>query len=157
MIYIGIDPGKSGGIAFIGPEGTKAYKMPDTDTDLWNCLLGIDFHNRHDTKTMLEKVHSMPKQGVSSVFTFGEGFGKLQMALCAADMSYEMVTPQKWQKALGVSPRKTGGDKGAAKREHKNKLLQHAQRLFPKVKLTLATADALLIALYCKRFHEGTL
>lgn len=155
MDYVGIDPGAKGGVAVIAKKSVLVWRMPDNDTDLYD-LFRIIAINKEMTG-MLEKVHSMPGQGVSSVFTFGEGFGKLQMALCASQIPYELVTPQKWQKALGIPSRKTGGDKGAAKREHKNNLLQHAQRLFPKVKLTLATADALLIALYCKRFHEGTL
>lgn len=160
MFYVGIDPGAKGGIAVIGKRIVTVHKMPETDTDLWNLLVGIDFHNREDTATMLERVHSMPSQGVSSVFTFGVGYGKLQMGLCAAGMSYELVQPEAWQKALKIPPRKKAADKkgkAKAKREHKKNLLVRAQRLFPKVKLTLATADALLIALYCKRFHEGTL
>ena len=47
--------------------------------------------------------------------------------------------------------------KTESKTEWKNRLKGMAQQLYPDLKVTLATADALLIATYCKRKHEGTL
>jgi crossover junction endodeoxyribonuclease RuvC len=84
----------------------------------------------------------MPGQGVTSTFTFGEGFGKLQMALCAAKIPYQFITPLKWQKFLGCM---TKGDKNVSKAA--------AQRLFPDIKVTHAIADALLIAEYNRRTY----
>jgi Holliday junction resolvasome RuvABC endonuclease subunit len=75
--------------------------------------------------------------GVKSAFTFGNGFGHLEMALTAAGIPFERVSPQRWQKALGCL---TKGDKNVSKRR--------AQELFPSMKITHATADALLIAYY---------
>lgn len=141
-LFIGIDPGQSGGIAFI-PEDKAAWavKMPETDTDLFHTLW--DLGKYEDRITFLERVHSMPGQGVSSSFTFGEGYGKLQMALTALQIPYERVTPQKWQKALGCL---TKGDKNVSKAK--------AQELFPHLKITHAIADALLIAEYGRRTHK---
>ena len=59
------------------------------------------------------------------------------MALTAAGISFERIRPQVWQKSLGCM---TGGDKNITKRR--------AQELFPQLKITHATADALLIAYY---------
>jgi hypothetical protein len=59
------------------------------------------------------------------------------MALTAAQIPFERVRPAAWQKALGCL---TGGDKNVSKRR--------AQELFPQLKVTHATADALLIAYY---------
>lgn len=138
MNYIGIDPGKSGGIAVITTDGAAyAYRMPETDRDLLDLLGDI---GAEVSCAMLEQVHAMPGQGVTSTFTFGRGFGKLEMALCAARIPFELVTPQKWQKALGCL---TKGDKNVSKAA--------AQRLFPALKVTHAIADALLIAEYCRR------
>lgn len=138
MNYIGIDPGKSGGIAVITTDGAAyAYRMPETDRDLLDLLGDI---GAEVSCAMLEQVHAMPGQGVTSTFTFGRGFGKLEMALCAARIPFELVTPQKWQKALGCL---TKGDKNVSKAA--------AQRLFPTLKVTHAIADALLIAEYCRR------
>lgn len=138
MNYIGIDPGKSGGIAIITPGGgTYAHKMPETDRDLLDLLSEF---SADDNRAVLEQVHAMPGQGVTSTFTFGRGYGKLEMALCAALIPFETVTPQKWQKLMGCL---TKGDKNVSKAA--------AQRLFPHLKVTHAIADALLIAEYCRR------
>jgi hypothetical protein len=78
--------------------------------------------------------------GVTSSFTFGNGFGHLEMALTAAGIPFERVSPQKWQKAMGCL---TKGDKNVSKKR--------AQELFPSIKCTHATSDALLIAEYGNR------
>ena len=138
MIYIGIDPGKSGGIAWILDKDVEAVKMPATNRDLLDELKLIRDHN--EAICMLEKVHSMPKQGVVSTFSFGKNVGHIEMALTAVEIPYDEVTPAKWQRALGCL---SGGDKNVTKRK--------AQELFPSLKITHAIADALLIAEYARR------
>jgi len=91
-------------------------------------------------KAYIEQVSSSPQMGVVSAFSFGRGYGNLEMALTAAGISFERVRPQVWQKALGCM---TKGDKNVSKRK--------AQELFPDRKITHATADALLIAYYGTR------
>lgn len=96
---------------------------------------------RHtEFKAYLEQVHSSPQMGVKSSFTFGNGFGHLEMALTAAGIPFERVRPQVWQKAMSCM---TGGDKNVSKRK--------AQELFPHIKCTHATSDALLIAEFGRR------
>jgi Holliday junction resolvasome RuvABC endonuclease subunit len=102
---------------------------------------------------VIEHVHAMPKQGVSSTFKFGVGYGGLRMALIAASIPFEEVTPRTWQKALGVVVRK----KTETKTQFKNRLKAKAQQLFPRESITLKTADALLIAEYCRRKQLGLL
>lgn len=153
--YTGVDPGKSGGIAVIqwdGPNGWKltAYKMPKTERDVWKVFRGIPEAGR---VAVIEAVHAMPGNGVAGMFKFGVGYGGLRMALIGTDTPFEAITPRTWQKAFGIIPKK----KTETKPQFKNRLLARAQELFPKVELTLATCDAALIALYCKRKHEGTL
>lgn len=136
MITIGIDPGQSGGIAWIDERGKLCVeKMPETLRDLWELI--VDFHTQHPCMAYLEQVHSMPGQGVASSFKFGQGYGSLEMALIAAGIPFERVTPQTWQKAMKCM---TKGDKNVSKRR--------AQELFPDTKFTHATADAALIAAY---------
>jgi hypothetical protein len=144
-ITIGIDPGKSGGIAWIDETGRACVeKMPDTLADLWQLIYydtGYNFCNaRHQCKAYLEQVHSSPQMGVVSAFTFGNGYGHLEMALTAAGIPFERVRPQAWQKAMGCMSK---GDKNITKRK--------AQELYPQIKVTHATADALLIATYGTR------
>ena len=139
MLIIGIDPGKSGGVAWVrdGGQVPFARKMPDTVHDLVDLLRVRDLS---DAKCYLEKVHAMPGQGVTSMFTFGQGLGQLEGVLAALGIPVEWVTPQKWQAALSC---KTAGDKNVSKRK--------AQELFPSVKWTHATADAALICEYGRR------
>ena len=141
-ITIGIDPGVNGAIAWIQDGKPCVEKMPETLADLWDLIESIKFGN--ECRAYLESVHSSPQQGVKSAFTFGQGYGRLEMALTAVGIPFERVSPQKWQKAMGCL---TKGDKNVSKRK--------AQELFPQLnqghRITHATADALLIAEYGRR------
>lgn len=144
--YIGIDPGKHGGIAVMGADGEvlDVVKMPETPQDL------LDFLERYkdDSLCTLERVGGMPGNGGSAMFNFGKGYGHLQMALLALHIPTEDVTPNKWEKTyqLGSSGKYT-------KTEWKNRLKAKAQQMFPHLgkKITLATCDALLICEYGRR------
>lgn len=135
---IGIDVGINGGIAWITDGRACAEKMPDTLQDLWEFVESIRLAGR--CHAFIEQVHSSPQMGVKSAFTFGQGFGHLEMALTAAGIPFERVRPQVWQKSLGCM---TKGDKNVSKRK--------AQELFPEIKITHAIADSLLIAEYGRR------
>ena len=144
--YIGIDPGKHGGIAVMGADGEvlEVVKMPETPQDL------LDFLEQYkdDSFCTLERVGGMPGNGGSAMFNFGKGYGHLQMALLALHIPTEDVTPNKWEKTyqLGSSGKYT-------KTEWKNRLKTKAQQMFPHLgkKVTLATCDALLICEYGRR------
>jgi hypothetical protein len=72
------------------------------------------------------------------------------MGLLASSLPYELATPQKWIKPLGLPPRKKGPKKNSGKTEWKNLLRARAQELFPQLKVTLWMADSLLIAHYLR-------
>lgn len=140
MTYYGIDPGIGGGIAMLDDTGLilGAIRMPPTARDVLDaCGLHVP------ARGFLEKVSASPQMGVTSAFTFGRGFGALEMALTAARMPFDEVTPQKWQAAMGCL---SGGDKNVTKRR--------AQQLFPDQAMTHAIADALLLAEWCRRVHR---
>ena len=142
-VFIGIDPGKNGGIAWIDSNGTAcAEKIGATPRDTCDVLRVIESF-RHSMFAFIENVHAMPKQGVSSTFKFGWGAGMLHGLLTAMEIPFDTVTPSKWQKFLGCL---TKSDKNVTKRK--------AQQLFPKLKVIHATADALLIAEYCRRVRS---
>ena len=61
------------------------------------------------------------------------------------------VTPQKWQKEFSNS---LGKSRDYDKREWKNRLKGLAQQMFPAEKVTLKTADALLLAEYGRRVFK---
>jgi hypothetical protein len=145
MTVIGCDPGVNGGIAWITDGKPCVEKMPDTLQDLWELLENIAINAQLDNLKIhayLEQVSSSPQMGVKSAFTFGNGFGHLEMALTAAGIPFARIRPQVWQKELGCM---TKGDKNVTKRK--------AQELFPSMKVTHATADALLIAHYGTKQH----
>jgi len=60
------------------------------------------------------------------MFNFGTSFGALEMALTAARIPFEIITPAKWQSELAWSTRKS-----ESKTVWKNRLKAHAERLFP--------------------------
>ena len=145
-LIIGIDPGAAGGIGVYSiPQGCliMAIKMPETPTDL---LAFLKLHSLN-SKCYLEKVGGIPGNGANAMFNFGRGYGHLEMALLACRIPTETVTPQKWQKEFQLG----GRGKTMSKTEWKNKLKAKAQQLFPTFNVTLATCDAMLIALYGSR------
>ncbi len=141
MIWLGVDPGATGGIARLGDGlAPYAWKMPDTERDLSDLFR--DLSQYADTFCSLESGHSMPQQGVTSSFSFGRNYGFLRGMLIAHHIPFEEVTPLKWQKALACQ---THGNKNISKAK--------AQQLFPGLKITHAIADALLIAEFCRRTY----
>lgn len=176
---MGIDPGQKGGMAVLSASlienldrSHTIISMPQTEQGIWDWFK--NYACSEDicaTVAMIERVHSMPGQGVVGMFKFGKGYGGLRMALTAANIPFEDVTPRVWQKALGIEKRKPHtknkrviikkgkrkgewGSKpygGETTKEWKKRLLSVARRMFPHIKeVTLETCDALLIAAYCR-------
>ena len=142
-IYIGIDPGKNGGIGIIHNEIAYCKRCPATVSEMAEEIkVCVEMTPDIQKTAIIELVHSMPKQGVKSVFTFGEGYGKWLGILAAHKIPYIQVTPQKWMRFYGNLPKD--------KKDRKNQLKHLAQQRFPEIKITLATADAILLANYLK-------
>lgn len=144
-LALGLDPGKSGGLAVVDIHGNAiAWKMPETERDISDLCEAV---SEYKPFAAIEKVHAMPKQGVKSTFTFGHGYGGLRMALICNRIRFEEVTPRKWQADLGCPTAK----KDEPKTKHKNALKGKAQQWFPDLRVTLSTCDALLIAEWARR------
>ena len=144
--YIGIDPGKSGGIAWSSPNGDRSAPLPATLGDFREQVFNIlgeqgFFHAISQSVCYLESppkfVKAIPG---SAVFVMAQSFGRIEGVLAAFKVPTVTVTPQAWQKAHGLGTR---GDMTTT--QWKNKLKARAQSLYPEEKVTLATADALLI------------
>ena len=150
-IIIGIDPGKSGGIASWDNshsgygDSFTVDKMPATEMDIASVFAEFCLTDCH---AYIEKVHAMPGQGVTSMFTFGQGYGFLRGCLVAHGIPFEEVTPRTWQKSFGMKKSKT-----ESQTQWKNRLKGKAQQLFPHLKVTLATCDALLICEFGRRLR----
>lgn len=147
MNIIGIDPGQKGGVALWSNYSNTmtVYKMPDTPADVLELLRECG----DNCVCYLEKVHSMPGQGVASSFKFGRGYGNIEMALLALKIPTHSISPDKWMRELALGTR---GER--SKTEWKNHLKKAAQQLFPSIKFTLDTCDAVLIAEYGRRMQN---
>ncbi|MBR1449543.1 MAG: hypothetical protein IJ588_12460 [Prevotella sp.] len=143
---IGIDPGSAGGIAVVDDSGrvVEVAKMPDTPQDILAFLEG---YAHGSSVAYLENVgHGMPGQSSKATATFARHCGHLEMALLALRIPTNTVTPQKWEKSYQL-----GKSSDYGKSAWKNRLKAKAQQLFPDIKVTLANADALLIAEYGRK------
>lgn len=146
---IAIDPGLSGGIAFQRDnQSAQAVPMPVTEGDLVE-LLRVLADCPSQSVAIVEEVSGYvgKAQPASSAFKFGRNFGFILGTLQALGVRTELVRPQRWQKSLALG---TAGGCGS-KTEWKNKLKACAQRLYPNLRPTLATSDALLILVYAGR------
>lgn len=145
MTVIAIDPGLKGGIAVLDGNEMHTYPMPETYPDIYIVLKGLQ-EDFNITRAVLEKVgQGLPGQSSKATATFARHCGHLEMALYALGIPTEEVTPQKWQRYYS---NQIGKSTGLSKTEWKNKLKGLAQRLYPSEKVTLNTADAILLAHY---------
>lgn len=136
---LAIDPGMSGGLAYLGALGVILDSMPDTDQDI--SILVSDRLAISDV-CYIEKVGGyIGGKGApgSSMFNFGRNVGFLHGLIAASKTRVIEVPPQRWQKTLGTGTSKTHG------KRWKGHLKGLAQQRQPSLHITLKTADAVLI------------
>ena len=74
--YIGIDPGKGGGIAMLQGRTMKVNKCPATIDDMSMIFaLLIGDTPPSNIRVIIEKVWARPTDGKSSIFTFAQNYG----------------------------------------------------------------------------------
>lgn len=144
MITIGVDPGLNGAIALINEHGylIDVYDMPVAGAAVSAQLLA-DAENWADHTTygtvVLEDVHAMPKQGVTSSFGFGRSKGVVEGVFAGARRPIVYVSPSTWKRDLRL-----GKDKGVC-RQRAVELWPTKAALFARVKDD-GRAEAALIA-----------
>lgn len=145
-MLIGIDPGRSGGIAMLSLDG----KIEILDLLTPSCLIEI-LHDQRITYAFIERAQSMPGQGVSSMFNYGMGYGQCLGILEALRTSFVCVHPRTWTKFCHA---------GTKAGDTKARSVEAANRLFPGVpfihtgcrKPHLGMVEAALIAHYGLNF-----
>ena len=145
---IGIDPGKGGGIAVITDETVQIHNCPKT-VDSMAHLIGMCLNDvaAYRVRVFLEKVWAFPTDGRAGSFTFGENYGQWQGILASHELEPTLITPKMWQSHFNIK-------KGLKKDIRKRILKQMAIERCPNTKkITLKTADALLIAIYGIEAH----
>ena len=141
--FIGIDPGKSGGIAVLTNETAIVHACPRTIEDM-ATLIGVCLNDvsAENVRVTVEKVWAFPTDGRRGSFSFGENYGQWQGILASHELDPVYVTPKVWQSHYEIK-------KGLPKPVRKKILKQMAKDKYPDtIGITLKTADALLIALY---------
>lgn len=107
---LGIDPGLDGALAVLplpshNPETLATPTVGQGKRDLDMPAIRRWLENVEETHgeirlAAIEKVHSMPKQGVASTFKFGMGFGKIQGILAGLQIPFILVSPQAWKASV---------------------------------------------------------
>ncbi len=150
-LFLGIDPGGSGGIALIGENFAQAWKMGDTETDTADLLRT---HAPAIRIACIEEVHALPPtipgNTSKASFAFGKSYGFLRGLLIALQIPFTEISPQRWKKQMGLRFTK---ENTATEKKNGSKAL--AQQIFPEMRITHATAEALLLAEICRRNHTG--
>lgn len=148
MLWIGIDPGKSGALAVISEDSfdTMAWALPFEEKRYATEL--AKYIGLAQVKAVcVEKVNAMPGQGVVSMFNFGHNLGFIEGLLQAYELPYQLVPPQTWKKEFSLN-------------SDKQRSIEVCQKLFPHVSLLPTEksrkpndgmAEALLMAEYARR------
>jgi len=154
-IWIGIDPGKKGGVAVIRVtvEGDPHVDVYPWDDDVFvreMARWSNDFIAQEGGGMVaaVEKVGAMPGQGVTSMFSFGQSYGFVLGVLTAFGIPYQLVPPRKWKAEYGLL------------NTQKQASVDVAKRLFPNVNLlptdrcrkeSDGMSDSLLLCEYARR------
>ncbi len=145
--YIGIDPGKNGGVGVIYEH---PIAFPYDDNHFVVYMSGVAKKIQEDNFRVIvgvEKVSAMPGQGVTSMFNFGKTLGFIEGVLRAFNIPYQLIPPRTWKKEFSLS-------------SDKNASIEVCQKLFPETNLMASDrsrkphdgmAEALLIAEYMRR------
>jgi crossover junction endodeoxyribonuclease RuvC len=148
--WVGIDPGQSGCACLLTDSQVHFHSFESADQAAFKLE---SWAAEYQISVILEKVHSMPKQGVASTFKFGVNFGIWQGILAALNIKFQMVTPQKWKRAMLGKPMK-GEDK-------KGKAISFARQIIPALKHVICLkkdhdkAEAFLMAYYLRNLEKG--
>lgn len=143
--YIGIDPGLNGGIAILHEDlMLDLYVMPiikgkHKEYDINRLIYILTTVGTASVFCVVEKQHAMPKQGVSSTFKTGYGFGVLEGVINTLNIPYQIVAAREWQKKILTSVNKDRNTKQAS--------ALIAQRLYPHIDFRRSRR--------CKNVHDG--
>ncbi len=113
MYFLGIDPGKGGGLALLNQDGdlvmrettpvigARGAKTSYNIGSMWDCLIGFKKATGDvGLVATIEKTQPFPGNGASSNHAIGFGDGIWQALLTAMSIRYDIVGPRTWQKVL---------------------------------------------------------
>ena len=156
-IYAGIDPGKSGAIAWTDSCGLElvVVGMPKHEGEILDTLGRLAGHLKLDEDPaqlcrfcLLERAQSIRGDGHVGSFSYGLNYGILRAGLRMWKVPWDRITPPDWHRELKIPRRnkKTESEPMFKARKH-----DRARCLFPKTKFPKYAADAVLLAELCRR------
>ncbi len=167
-MFIGIDPGKDGGIVFQSYDDIMVMKTPQVADEIDIQKIVEIFEKFTNDKRVFpicitEDVHAIFGSSAKAMFGFGRSLGILEGILASMKIPFIKVAPKKWQAVLfeGIKeirkPNKVEGKKGGL--DTKPMALLAVKRIYPKVNLLgsersknphQGIVDALCLSHYCK-------
>ena len=143
--FVAIDPGVSGGFCqFIGKQVIQAWKFTSL-SDFVDEVYALTENPEHQLEFVLEHVPPFAGKNIPSSrsFVLGKSCGFYEGLARGLRVPCHLVPPKTWQKGFS-------GLAKTSSSQRKRLLKDHATRLYPNLGkgITLATADAVLIAHY---------
>lgn len=105
LCILGVDPGLSGAVAFYFPSRPDligAEDMPVVDGSIDVAHLARRIGQMATSLAIVERVGSMPGQGLSSTFRFGVAYGAVLGVLGALAIPVHLVAPGKWKRHFAL-------------------------------------------------------
>lgn len=99
---LGIDPGVTGGLAFLSADGVEALDIPVVAGEVDIDAIADMIRARSPQAAIIERASAMPKQGVSSTFKFGAAYGALRAVVAALAVPSHLVAPAVWKRFYGL-------------------------------------------------------
>ena len=117
MRVLGVDPGAGGALALLdtGLGALTVCDMPTAMVPAGKRMLRrqisevwlADILRQYEPDcAFIERVHALPKQGVTSSFTFGMAYGLVRGALATLAVPTHLITPNEWKKSFRLGPDK---------------------------------------------------
>ncbi len=166
-LIVGIDPGKSGGIACLFPDNTiRLYNMPATDEETWlllrkfscyECLIVIEKISPGfpgTSKVSMAKLFGHYRMlsgmlvGLTNLRCLQYTTGRLGQSPkeCHSDLTV-VQAKKSWQRSIDFVSKSSGP-------QRKRELKAWCNYLFPSTKVTLKTCDALLLCEFGRRIID---
>lgn len=181
--YVGIDPGKNGGVVVLDNNKNclGTYEIPKIGNDIdlngfyeiFEKIKSQALNSIAKIHVCTESVHAIFGSSAQSTFSFGYVVGIIDMLIISNKLPYSKIQPKEWQKNIWLEseierePDKIGLTK-TIKGKIKTKVvsLKAAKRLFPEVNFYPelkngkfaknphdGIIDAILIAEACRRLN----
>ncbi len=158
---LGIDPGLSGALALLFDDRLILFDTPTFEIQrngktrreidvvaMLDIARSAAQNQGFVTLCVLEQAGARPKEGAASSWKNGCNWGVTQACVVAAGIPMQVVAPQVWKKAMGVT-----GDKDEARRIASRLLPRHAHNW--TLKKHDGRAEAALMALYARQLIRG--